>query len=185
MEAIAAQGRDRGFVTSTDLLRGLSVEDLGPEQVEAFLTDVQEYLRHEGIEVLETRREASEDEVGKPHGIRRGRDDVFANDPVRLYLNGIAKVRLLTAAQEVDLAMRMEAGGFAAQVLAAIGPSEQAVVDSGHLAKYSPPSWSVDVPGRRFGSVTSGNERRSLAAVSKNGARMVKCILSVTCAARR
>ena len=29
---------------------------------------------------------------------------------------------------------------------------EQAVVDSGHLAKYSPPSWSVDVPGRRFGS---------------------------------
>ena len=38
---------------------------------------------------------------------------------------------------------------------------EQAVVDSGHLAKYSPPSWSVDVPGRRFGSVTSGKERRS------------------------
>jgi hypothetical protein len=111
MEAISAQGRERGFVTSQDLLRGLPVEDLTPEQVEGFLRDVQEYLRKEGIEVLEIRRETSEDEVAKPRGIRQGRDEVFANDPVRLYLNEIGKVRLLTAAQEVDLAMRMEAGG--------------------------------------------------------------------------
>jgi RNA polymerase primary sigma factor len=124
MESIAAQGRERGFVTSRDLLQGLSAEDLGPEQVEAFLMDVQAYLRQEGIEVLEAPREASEDEVGRPRGIRRGRDEVPANDPVRLYLNEIAKVRLLTAAQEVDLAMRMEAGRLAAQVLAAIGPSD-------------------------------------------------------------
>ena len=123
MEAIAAQGRDRGFVTSRDLLQGLSTEDLSPEQVEAFLMDVQDYLRQEGIEVLEIRREASGDEVGKPRGIRRGRDEVSANDPVRLYLNEIARVRLLTAAQEVDLAMRMEAGRFAGQVLASIDSS--------------------------------------------------------------
>jgi RNA polymerase primary sigma factor len=123
MEAIAAQGRERGFVTSRDLVQGLSAEDLTPEQVEAFLRDVQEYLRQEGIEVFEIRREASEDEVAKPRGIRQGRDEVFANDPVRLYLNEIAKVRLLTAAQEVDLAMRMEAGRFAAKVLAAIDSS--------------------------------------------------------------
>ena len=123
MEAIAAQGRERGFVASGDLLQGLSVEDLSPEQLEAFLMDVQEYLRQEGIEVLETRREASEDEVGKPRGIRQSRDEVSANDPVRLYLNEIARVRLLTAAQEVDLAMRMEAGDFAAQVLTSIDSS--------------------------------------------------------------
>ncbi len=123
MEAIAAQGRERGFVSSQDLVQGLSEEDLSPEQVEGLLRDVQEYLRKEGIEVLEIRREASEDEVGKPRGIRQGRDEVFANDPVRLYLNEIAKVRLLTAAQEVDLAMRMEAGRFAAKVLAAIDSS--------------------------------------------------------------
>jgi hypothetical protein len=92
MEAIAAEGRERGFVSSTDLLQRLSTEDLSPEQVEAFLMDVQAYLRQEDIEVLETRREASEDELGKPRGIRQGRDEVFANDPVRLYLNDIAKV---------------------------------------------------------------------------------------------
>jgi RNA polymerase primary sigma factor len=123
MEAIAAQGRERGFVSSRDLLQGLSVEDLGPEQVESFLMDVQEYLRQEGIEVLEIRREASEDEVAKPRGIRQGRDEVSVNDPVRLYLKEIGKVRLLTAAQEVDLAMRMEAGDFAAEVLASIDSS--------------------------------------------------------------
>jgi RNA polymerase primary sigma factor len=124
MEAVAAQGRERGFVSSTELVQGLSAEDLSPEQVEAFLMDVQEYLRQEGIEVLEIQREASEGGLGTPPGIRQGRDDLPANDAVRLYLNEIAKVRLLTAAQEVDLAMRMEAGGFAAEVLVAIGPSD-------------------------------------------------------------
>ncbi|MGH2528203.1 MAG: sigma-70 family RNA polymerase sigma factor, partial [Actinomycetota bacterium] len=118
MEAIAAQVRERGFVTSGDLLQGLSVEDLSPEQVEAFLMDVQEYLRQEGIEVLEIPGKESEGGEEEPRGIRQGRAEVFANDPVRLYLNEIAKVRLLTAAQEVDLAMRMEAGRFAAEVLA-------------------------------------------------------------------
>jgi RNA polymerase primary sigma factor len=85
--------------------------------------DVQEYLRQEGIEVLEIRREASEDDVGKPRGIRQGRDEVFVHDPVRLYLKEIGKVRLLTAVKEVDLAMRMEAGDFAAEVLASIDSS--------------------------------------------------------------
>ena len=37
-EAIAVKGRERGFVTSEDLLEGLPVEDLAPEQVEDFLT---------------------------------------------------------------------------------------------------------------------------------------------------
>ena len=74
MEAIAAQGRDRGFVTSGDLAHGLSAEDLSSEQVEAVLMDVQAYLRQEGIEVLEIQREASGDEGGRPRGIRQGRD---------------------------------------------------------------------------------------------------------------
>jgi len=119
MEAISAQGRERGFVTSQDLLQGLPVEDLSPEQVEGFLMDVQKYLRKEGIEVLEIPGEESEGGE-EPRGIRQGRDDIPANDPVRMYLKDIGRVPLLTAAQEVDLAMRMEAGGFAAELLASI-----------------------------------------------------------------
>jgi hypothetical protein len=53
-EVIVARGRERGgFVTSEDLLEGLPVEDLTPEQVEDFLTQVEEHLRQEGIEVIE------------------------------------------------------------------------------------------------------------------------------------
>jgi len=101
------------------------MEDLSREQVEDFLMDVQEYLRKEGIEVLEIPGEESEGEGEEPRGIARGRDDVPANDPVRMYLKDIGRVPLLTAAQEVDLAMRVEAGGFAAELLASIDSSNK------------------------------------------------------------
>jgi len=118
--AISARGHERGFVTSQELLQGLPMEDLSREQVESFLMDVQEYLRKEGIEVLEIPGEKSEGERGP-----RDRDDVPANDPVRIYLKDIGRVPLLTPAQEVDLAMRVEAGGFAAGLLASIDPSKR------------------------------------------------------------
>jgi len=112
---MAARGRERGFVTSQDLLQGLAVEDPSTEQVEGFLTNVQGYLR----------KEASEGGGEETSGIRRGRDDLPAPDPVRLYLKEIGRVPLLRAAQEVDLAMRMEAGGFAAELLASIDSSNR------------------------------------------------------------
>ncbi len=74
-----------------------------------------EYLRQEGIEVVEI--PGSEDHGEEPRGPRRRRDAVPAEDAVGLYLREIARVQLLTAAQEVDLAMRMEAGGLAAELL--------------------------------------------------------------------
>jgi RNA polymerase primary sigma factor len=41
-------------------------------------------------------------------------------DPVRMYLREIRKVPLLTAAEEVDLAMRIEGGEMAAELLASV-----------------------------------------------------------------
>src|SRR6266511_3483927 len=101
------------------------MEELSREQVEGFLMDVQEYLGKEGIEVLEIPREESEEEGEEPRGIPRGRDHAPANDPVQMYLKDIGRVPLLTAAQEVDLAMRVEAGGFAAELLASIDSSNR------------------------------------------------------------
>jgi len=125
LEAISSRGQERGFVTSKDLLQGLAMEELSREQVEGFLMDVQEYLGKEGIEVLEIPREESEEEGEEPRGIPRGRDHAPANDPVQMYLKDIGRVPLLTAAQEVDLAMRVEAGGFAAELLASIDSSNR------------------------------------------------------------
>jgi RNA polymerase primary sigma factor len=126
-EVIAARGRERGFVTSDDLLEGLPVEDLTPEQVEDFLTQVEEHLRQEGIEVIEVPSE--EFEAEDTGAIRLPRDDELlkapTNDPVRMYLKEIGKVPLLTAAQEVDLAMRIEGGEFATDLLTSLdGPAK-------------------------------------------------------------
>jgi RNA polymerase primary sigma factor len=123
-EAMAARGRERGFVTSDDLLEGLPLEDLTPEQVEEFLTQVEEHLRQEGIEVVEARAEDLEVETDPVVTLRLPRDDDLlkapTNDPVRMYLKEIGKVPLLTAAQEVDLAMRIEAGEFATDMVTSI-----------------------------------------------------------------
>jgi RNA polymerase primary sigma factor len=111
-EAITARGRERGFVTSEDLLESVPVEDFTPEQVEEFLTQVEEHLRGEGIEVIEV----PGDELAEPGVAARLDVDLLkapTNDPVRMYLKEIGKVPLLTAAQEVDLARRIEAGEFA------------------------------------------------------------------------
>jgi RNA polymerase nonessential primary-like sigma factor len=65
-----------------------------------------------------------------------------AADLVRVYLNGIGRTALLTAAQEVELAKRIEAGVFAQHMLdtnARISPKRRAeltaLVADGHLAK--------------------------------------------------
>jgi RNA polymerase primary sigma factor len=136
-EAIVARGRERGgFVTNEDLLEGLPVEDLTPEQLEEFLTQVEDHLRQEGIEVVEAAEEEAE---ASPEivGIRLPRDDELlkapTNDPVRMYLKEIGKVPLLTAAQEVDLAMRIEGGEFSTALMQLIDGNGK--VDQKHFRK--------------------------------------------------
>jgi RNA polymerase primary sigma factor len=122
-EAIAARGRERGFVTSEDLLESVPVEDFTPEQVEEFLTAVEEHLRTEGIEVIEVPGE----DLTEPGASRIDVDLLKAptNDPVRMYLKEIGKVPLLNAAQEVDLARRIEAGEFAAELTRELETAEK------------------------------------------------------------
>src|SRR4026209_877392 len=113
-ESITAKGRERGFVTSEDLLEAVPVDDLTPEQVEEFLTQIQEHLTAEAIEVIEVPGEDSDPATN----VRIEVDLLKAptNDPVRMYLKEIGKVPLLNAAQEVDLARRIEAGEFAKEL---------------------------------------------------------------------
>jgi RNA polymerase primary sigma factor len=113
-EAITARGRERGFVTSEDLFEAVPVDDFTPEQVEDFLSQVEEHLRGEGIEVIEV----PGDEVDATAQRQIDVDLLKAptNDPVRMYLKEIGKVPLLTAAQEIDLARRIEAGEFATEL---------------------------------------------------------------------
>jgi len=113
-EQITARGRERGFVTSDDVLEAVPVEDFTPEQVEDFLTQVEEHLRGEGIEVIEV--PGDEVEASAQRQLDVDLLKAPTNDPVRMYLKEIGKVPLLTAAQEVDLARRIEAGEFATEL---------------------------------------------------------------------
>jgi RNA polymerase primary sigma factor len=120
-EAIAARGRERGFVTSEELLQGLPA-NRSPEQTEDYLTYVEDYLRQEGLEIMEV---PGKRDGGEATGGSRlmGSGELLKTptyDPVRMYLKDIGKVPLLTAAQEVDLGMRMEGGAIAAELLGSI-----------------------------------------------------------------
>jgi RNA polymerase primary sigma factor len=107
-EQLVLKGRERGFVTSEDLLEAVPVDDFTQEQVEEFLTQVQEHLTAEAVEVIEV----PGDDTDAATQVRIEVDLLRAptNDPVRMYLKEIGRVPLLTAAEEVSLAQRLEAG---------------------------------------------------------------------------
>src|SRR5215467_3446135 len=107
-ESIVARGRERGFVTSEDLLEAVPVDDFTPEQIEDFLTQIQEHLTTEGIEVIEV--PGDDTDAATQVRIEVDLPRAPTNDMVRMYLKEIGKVPLLNAAQEVDLARRIESG---------------------------------------------------------------------------
>ena len=149
-EQITARGRERGFVTSEDLLDAVPVDDFTPEQVEEFLTQVEEHLRGEGIEVIEV-----PGDDGDATAVRQLDVDLLkapTNDPVRMYLKEIGKVPLLTAAQEVDLARRIEAGEFATDLRELI--EEEDRVDNKRLRQVAESVVAIrDHQMEKFGKV--------------------------------
>ena len=138
-EALVVRGRERGFVTSEDLLEALPVDDLTPEQVEDFLTQIQDHLNAESIEVIEV----PGDDTDVVTQIRIEVDALKAptNDPVRMYLKEIGKVPLLNAAQEVDLARRIEAGELATALQAQI--LEEGKPDPKHFRLTTLRVWEI------------------------------------------
>jgi len=97
------------------------------------------------VETVETENDDTDAPTGRPELTAEDLDAQSpAADLVRVYLNGIGKTALLTAAQEVELAKRIEAGVFAQHVLDTAAPGEvsrqyaadlRAVVRDGERAK--------------------------------------------------
>ncbi|MBN2983323.1 MULTISPECIES: RNA polymerase sigma factor RpoD [Cohnella] len=108
------QGKKKGSLTYKDIMEKLSPFDQDADQIDEFF----EQLADLGIEVAN-----DHDEIGRGSD-EEGHDDfnfdddlslppgIKINDPVRMYLKEIGRVPLLGADDEVELAKKIEIGGF-------------------------------------------------------------------------
>jgi len=106
---LLAEGREQGYLLAEHLHDVLAEVELTPDQIDNILT----YFNDLGIEIIE-------DDEAAP--VKGGDAEIEAEiipkldlsiktsstDPVRMYLREIGKVALLTAAEEVALAVRIE-----------------------------------------------------------------------------
>ena len=112
IEQLAKRGRQRGFLTVSEVQQELEEAEAPPDAFERAV----DLLRTRGIEL-------SEDEPEVDHELTDG-DEVWVSDPVRMYLNEIGRYRLLTAQEEVELSMAYEAGLKAEKHLEKEGPDQ-------------------------------------------------------------
>jgi len=119
---LMSRARQRGFVVMAEVQQELE-EVKAP--AEAF-DEVYDQLRKAGVTVREDGPDISDSVVA-------ANDDVAVSDPVRMYLQEIGRVPLLTAQQEVELAMAMEAGLRAEEKLEAdegeLGVEERIILE--------------------------------------------------------
>jgi RNA polymerase primary sigma factor len=100
-DALVRQGQEAGFLTAEEI--SVALEDLGLEaaQMDDFYSTLEE-LQIDVVEEAEAEAEA-EAQPALDYGIRE-----VSTDSLQLFLKDIGKVPLLSAAQEVELAKRIE-----------------------------------------------------------------------------
>ena len=119
LRGLIALGRERGYLTFEQIATTLEEVEVTKEQI----AGLHAHLVEQGVEVLaeegvdaykEARAEATNGAVAK----KVGELDLTVEpnlDSLRLYLRSIGQVELLTAAQEVELAKRIERGDMLAK----------------------------------------------------------------------
>ena len=133
VHTIIQAARKEGSITNADLAEKLGVLDLNADETDA----VYQRLVELGVDVVEDEAILEEtpdaiepEQPAAPEEDRvRARKEVDSalkaptNDPVRMYLKEIGRVALLTAQEEVSLAMRIDAGLLAEEKLNEMGSS--------------------------------------------------------------
>ncbi|WP_200769805.1 RNA polymerase sigma factor RpoD [Halanaerobium congolense] len=107
VKGLVSRGKKEGELTYEEIMDALEDIDLDSEDIEK----IYDIFSEMNIEVvnskLEDNSEDEDDDSGLDLSVPKG---VGIDDPVRMYLKEIGKVDLLTAAEEVELAKRIEQG---------------------------------------------------------------------------
>ena len=123
LQKLAAEGRDRGYLTYEEIASCLDEVEVTKEQVRS----LHAHLLETGVDVVSKDDRAAiaarEDGTPAPRGgesTAKKEPDIDLTvepslDSLRLYLRSIGRVELLTAEQEVSLAKRLERGDMAAK----------------------------------------------------------------------
>ena len=108
-EQLIVKGKEQGYLTPDDVMGAFPEMEAEPEQVFRVFNAFKEI----GIEVTDGDKDFEEVEQIDDELLIdiEMMDSVSLDDPVRMYLKEIGRVSLLTAADEVELAKAIEAGG--------------------------------------------------------------------------
>ncbi|MDD3520675.1 MAG: RNA polymerase sigma factor RpoD [Actinomycetota bacterium] len=118
VKELISKGKEEGVLAKEDITETLSEIDLTIEQID----NIYDVIQNLGIEIVNEEEEEIDTVIKKKKNeefLKINKMDLGikspTNDPVRMYLKEIGKVRLLTAAEEVQLAKRIEKGDMVAK----------------------------------------------------------------------
>jgi RNA polymerase primary sigma factor len=118
LRGLVALGRERGYLTFEQIARTLEEVEVTKEQVAGLHAHLVEHgvdvIAEDGVSAYKEQR-GGETSNGQPKKPELDLTVEPSLDSLRLYLRSIGQVDLLTAAQEVDLAKRIERGDMLAK----------------------------------------------------------------------